>query len=621
MGAFDDIKKGGGIWKAAAGESAFFSSGFKVKPVAAAEVSNPDDPTTDMSTYELFGAGLGKRGRDILTMGTAEQRPYDKLLMNHGAAQAGAGVADLAAMLAGGRILGAFGGLVGKAAPTVGKAISTVGDTLAVPNTAVRAGLGGGAYAAATTPGSLADRAISGGIAGTVGAVLPVSGAAGKGTGALLEPLTEAGQNRIAGRTLSYFAGNDPAVLSRLSNPDKFVSGSLPTAADAAGNKGIASLQQSLSHVDPGGFGNALSDRLAANKLARLNALRGIAQDDTARAAAVDARSNAVEPLYDAAKSAVVPVDSALDGLLTRPIVQDGAAFAARNAGNRGQNFMLSTGTTAQTVSSGLLDSSGSAITHQLPAVPATISGNTLHELKVGIDQAIKQDPKTSAARIASSSELEGRDAFLNWLESKIPEYGIAKSEFSRLSKPIGQMDVGKELLDKLQPALNDFGSTREAVNTFALALRNADKTAQKATGFLGTTLENTMTPDQMATITGVGKDLARKANTEDLIKSVGSNTAQNLASQNVLRQIFGPLGLPQSWAEATVPQTLLKPLNMIYGGIAEPKIATALGDALLNPELAALLMQQRQKGKVSGLLGGVLDAFPALGIAAGINQ
>ncbi len=553
----------------------------------------------DMSPVEKFFAGMGKRASDIFTLGMRNTPESDKYLMETGPAVAGEIGADLMSLIGGGSVLRGLGQVANL------PKVATAGRALIAPKNAIEAGTAGGIYSAATTNGDMAERTKAGAIGTLAGAAVPATMALAQGARSLVEPLTKKGQEAIAGRVLRQASGDKPDdVIRSLQNPEVFVRGSIPTAAEASGNSGIAKLQHGLSTVDQGGFGNNLTARGMDNRAARIAALQGIAGDDAAMAAALQARESATNSLYDSAKQAIVSGDGQFDSLLQRPLIQDGARFAKEIAGNEGRVFSLTPATAAKDVATGVLDSSGNPILKKIAAVPATYSGRTLHDLKLGIDKAFTTDASTGAARRAGASEVKAKAEFLGWLESKISDYGMARKEYERLSKPINQMMIGQELLNKLRPALADYGAnTRETAATFARALRDADATAANATGFAKSKMADVMTKDQMGVIEGVAKDLARKASADDMVRGVGSNTAQNLATQNVLRRSFGPLGMPESWAESAMLQTFFKPLNLIYSGVGEKRIADALGKGLLDPQTAARLMTQQQPSKAWGLL------------------
>lgn len=553
-----------------------------------------------------FLAGMGKRFSDIGTLGMRDETDADKALMDKGAAMAGGAVADLSTLIGGGSALRGAGMLSNL------PKLTRVGRSMVMPGTALEAAGVGGAYSGLTTNGDLGDRVKATGIGAASGAAFPVLGAAYKTGKAMIEPLTKSGQEAIAGRVLRRFAGDSAdTVAQQLKAPEIFVKGSIPTAGEAANNAGLATLQNGLANTDKGGFGNALDVAQKSNRAARVSALQDIGKDATAIEAAQTAREAASSPLYDLAKQSMVEADGNLKMLLSRPSIKSAWTRAKELAGEEGKRLVVGENAPAAKTSIGLLDASGKEITRDVPEQFAKYSGEGLHYLKMALDDMIETGPIKGIGGAELKALRSTRENLLNWMDNKIPEYGKARKTYADMSKPIAQMEVGQELVDKLRPALSDFGAnTRETAATYAKALRDSEVTARKATGVKGATLENTMTPEQMGVITGVAKDLARKASSDDMARGLGSNTAQNLATQNILRQMFGPLGLPQSFAESTFMQTLAKPMNLIYSGIGEQKIADALGRGLLSPQEAARLMTSK---KVTPRPLGLLDSLPAI--------
>lgn len=425
-----------------------------------------------------------------------------------------------------------------------------------------------GALPGALEYGSAGDRAIRGAVGAASGAVVPVLGAGVKTATAFAEPLFNAGRETIAGRTLNRVAGDAaPDVIARLKGARELVPGSLPTAAQVAESGGISALERAASAQNP----EAYTRRAMEQASARLNALRGVAGDDATMAAAVSARKAASDALYSQADAGVAPIDGMFKGLQMRPQFQAAINRAQELAKNMGMDDIF------------FRDSKGK---------PVALIGQGAHLIKKALDEAGEYGSTSYSGKAGASAAGKTNEAFQKWLEQSIPEYSAAKAAFAEKSVPINQMEIGQALLSKAQPALADFGALgRESGATYATALRNGDALAAKATGMSGARMENVLSPDQMGAVEGVAKDLARKANAQDLGRGVGSDTFQKLSMQNIASQSgMGPftrglLDLPgvsraTAWAYRDTDQ----------------KMQDLLADALLDPQKAASLMEKANK-------------------------
>ena len=79
-----------------------------------------------------------------------------------------------------------------------------------------------------------------------------------------------------------------------------------------------------------------------------------------------------------------------------------------------------------------------------------------------------------------------------------------------------------------------------------------------------------------------------------------GSPTGQTLISQDILQQALGPFGLPKSFTESTLAETLLRPVSFAYKA-PENRVMGLLGQLALMPEEARILflkeLAQRNRG------------------------
>lgn len=451
--------------------------------------------------------------------------------------------------------------------------------------------------AAGALPGALeygsaeerAGRAALGAGAGVVGGVVvpKVLGAAvravpaiGRTARAVAEPLWQGGRERIAGRTLNTASGDAAtAVQQRLAGAAELIPGSAPTAGQVAEDGGIAALERSVRAANPSQFAARDMEQAAA----RTGALRSIAQDAPAMKAAEAARNAAADPLYAQAKSAIYGVDPRLKTLLERPSVQKAISRAEKIAEEEGRTFGL---TPERVVPGSSIVGANGAPAIPSYTVPAKVTGQTLQDLKMAMDAMLK-DPMSGIAGKEADLVKSTRGQLLNWLEDANPAFKQARTTYAQMSAPINQMQIGSELLDRIAPALSDYGALgKETAAKYALALRNAPALAKNATKFPGAKLEDIMTPQQMQLIEGVAQDLARKSNMQDLGRGVGSDTFQKLSMSNIAERsgapgvVNGALNLPG----------VNKAAKFLYSGPDE-QIQTLIAQSLLDPRLAARLM------------------------------
>lgn len=546
------------------------------QPMQQIEPQGVGDPTYGMSGTGKFMAGVGKGMTDIaqgigqnLGMVSREQvaegRKYDAPLMATGAGRAGEITGQIATALptmfipGANTVLGgvAIGGGLGLAQPSAstGETFQNIG----------MGGAGGGL-------GVLAGRAIP------------------KALDAFVAPFTKSGSQRVAGDVLRKFSdGSVDDVIKSAANPSQLVAGSRPTLAEVAQKPGISTLQQAVRGVSPQ-VNNALGQRATDNLVARTSALRGIAGTSDEMAQQKGIRDLMSESFYAAADKAKIPItmqDRAISQIMERPSLKAAWGDAERLAREAGIETVTSKG---------------------------ELTGNGLHFLKMSLDDQIgaaNRAGKTSEVRLLSNT----KEALQGWMEKNIPDYGKARTAYAEWSKPINEMEVGQVLLNKLQPALMEGSKTptRETASTFANAVKDAPRTIKNATGMGFENLDDVMKPSSVNVVNNIVKDLQRKATSEDLAKTVGSNTAQNLASQQLLRNILGPMGLPQSWAESVISQSMARPVQFAMKG-AEGRIQDVLGQAMLDPNFAAQIMRGAAPSPM-GLLGRVYtQSLPAVG-------
>jgi hypothetical protein len=506
-------------------------------------------------------------------------------------------------------------GKIGNVAGNVAAALPTA----FVPgaNTYTGSALTGAAFGAAQPTGAedsrLGNTAFGAGTGVFSQALGRALGGAYQGAKAYLAPLTEKGQNSIVANTLRRFMGN-PAAMDAVQ--ESAVPGVERTLAEATLDPGIAGLQLATKNADPVAKSQILSQELR-NQSARLSALNEIAQTPAAREAAVTAREAAVKPLYAAADEARVQADPALKTLLARPSISKAWARAQELAAEKGEKLVLGQDIPASSVPTGLLDASGKPINREVAEQSATYTGRGLHYLKMALDDLIDSPQTSGIGKNELGAITSTKRELLNWMDNAIAPYGAARKTFTEMSRPVNQMDVASELYEKLVPALTENSEipTRITAQQYANALRNAEQTVKKSTG-MDMPLEKIMTPEQMAMLKNIASDLGRKASADDLAKTTGSTTAQNLAAENLLRQTLGPLGVPSGWMEGqalpNVAKALMAPYKLMN---TDAVINQRLAQALMNPKKA----QELLKGLPPGEQGKLLEFLSRAAVPAGV--
>lgn len=501
---------------------------------------------------------------------------------------------------------GSLGRTFGQAAPA----------TLAIPFTpATFAGAvgAGGLTGAAMTEGDALDR-LEGGLMGASGSAvtsaLPAAFRVARGGyRGVTEPLTTGGRRRIAGRTLGRF-GLDADELANLEASGALANlsptGSRLTLAEMPGlstdaRRGLATLQRSLETMDPE-TAAAFAARQEANNAARVDALGLLTGESTravSRVPALDriARSqptraqaeatragNAAANYGKAYKAGIVPgseeaMAPQIQELLRRPSVQEARVAATRAAAEAGLN-----------------------------EVPEN-SVQGLHFLKKALDE------QKGALNVAGKSAEAGRvgataAGFDDLLENLSPLYQQARRQFQFDSAPVTRAEIGGRLLDATRGAVRDFSGNRPLqAQQFAKALNDENRLMQQATGFKGREgqLSDVLTPGQLGVVNNVRDELEMLANLDKAANGKGSQTAKMLASQNLLRSIAGPTGMPESWLDNVVAENLQRLPHWLGYRMADPRIQQHITQAMLEPKDAlALLMEARKLDQGKRTLGPV---------------
>lgn len=548
--------------------------------------------------------GAGSIGATLVRpFESAEENAQRRQAMDAGLSDIGADTGSLA--YGGGKLAGEVAGTSGAGgvvaaplravAPVVARAAPSAGNVLgrlASASTSAGLSVGPGGGVAANTLARIGGGALSGGA--SAGLVNPGDVGLGAGIGAALPPAlnvasrfggglvgaargvrdmaTQAGQERIAGNILRASATNPEAAAANLARAQPLVPGSNPTIGQAAVDPGLAQLERTL--INNPQTAPALQTRFAEQRAARARAIDDVAAtgpdsgsyyDDIAEGRRIFANED-----YARARDAGIDPEMAASmerevaSLMERPSIQSAVQDARRLAAETGET----------------IDDLGS------------VQG--LDWLKKALDNQISRARNPgSAIGAADLRALQQTSRDLNSvIEQLAPAYREANQNYAAMSRQINSMDVARDLERRYTPAAAEFGqSAEEQGAAYMRALRNAQNSVRGATG-RDMALGDAMSTADIYQLENVARDLSRQQYAQRAGRAVGSPTAQNLLSQNLIAEVMRGAGLPlTAAADSTLLNTLLRPVQFA-GRLAEPRVLNRLAEYAVNPNEAAAALR-----------------------------
>lgn len=420
----------------------------------------------------------------------------------------------------------------------------------------------------------LMDLGAGGMLGGLTPAAIQLLGKLGAvGYHGLIEPW--ANPAAIKGREYLSAAGDKvDEIIKLLTQNKQIVPGSMPTAGEAAVPAGRAefnALQESARKAAPSGY----VQRGDEQNEARLAALKEWAGNPAKREAAVVERAGRAGPHYDAGVAQTADT-SGLNELMARP--------SSKAVINRVERFM---------------EEKDKTLDPLFPnGLPRAITGDEAQAIKLSFDDMIKAMPKTAMDTNEMKAIQETRKAYVDWMEKSFPELGTGRKLYKMTSQPINQMDVGEELVKRLEPALRDDAKLRSS--SFAGAVRDSAATIKKATGEPRfQKLEDILASRQLQSVHNVQDDLARADRHMDLARQgSGAVDAMSMATNNLVREG----GKPPSFLHRGAMLA-----NYIIGrmeGKVDRKLASEMAAEMLNPQTVgeSMAVAQARKEKIKAV-------------------
>jgi len=397
----------------------------------------------------------------------------------------------------------------------------------------------------------------------------------------------EFARNAMAPRYATYLEaaeGRAPEIIAALRNPAaELVPGSMPTAAQAAvpaGSSRFAQLGASAAEVLPTEFMERAKEQAAA----RLAQIRQVGGTEAQLDAAKETRKKVSGRLYRGAEKYTPPVTETPEftELLARPSMDKAMRRAEELAAERGQTFQIGKTAPERTVASGLLGPTGAPLTTTVPATQAKYPISSLHNLKLAMDDMIRDPGTFSLGRSEVAAIAKTRGELMGFIKQKSPLYEAARKSFAKRSGPINRMEIGQYLESKLLSPLAEDAPQRAGV--FSTAVEQAPTTIQRALDGAPRfeKLSDVLTPDEVRKVEAIRADLAREAEANRMARAAtqagpeAGRTVQ-LPRANLMDRVFNVANKVVSSLERKI----------------DKRLAIQIATEMLDPQQAAQVIEE----------------------------
>lgn len=389
-----------------------------------------------------------------------------------------------------------------------------------------------------------------------------------------------------------------------LGQPYELVPGSKPTLAEIAKDPRIVAMQKVLGNRPE--LGELFQQRLIDNNAARWNVINGIAGDDQAMQAAIEARRAAAQPQIDSLLTNGNPINTGgvLDAIKatqqsalgTDPVIDKTLGYLGKTIKARSMP--------SPDAAPAILDAQGNPLTPTQPA-PSMIMPDQLDGLRQNLRGIIADNASNGA--VASRQEaglVPIKSAITDAIEGGNPGYRDYLATYAQNSVPINTMETAGSIIDDLgDRALN-------AGHDPLLTLTGYRKSLKSALG----NAEYGIDPQAEAALNAIKADLQRQSiiNSQASAYGGGSATAPNLFSDDWLGQrLYGGGSIGDKAAEQ-LPYGLGAAVK-VWNNLSTQRAANSLADMFLNPTTSGADALTRYANQSDPMISGLFDRLPIL--------
>ena len=404
----------------------------------------------------------------------------------------------------------------------------------------------------------------------------------------LVQPFTEEGRQVMIGSVLNKLATNPQAAQARLAEAAPLVPGVRPTTAAAAFDPGLAAAETSIRGLDVAG--SQFGQRLSENQQALLDAYRRLSGGPGSLPYAEAKRASVTGPMRTDAFDMRAPVtvdaiEAKIQSTLSDPAKQRTQVISAMQ---EVRNLIK-----ARTAPDGTID----------PVALYSVRKD------IGDIMSGKLQGEKANLRLARGELADLMPVIDNVIESGAPGFNAYMSKYAKMSKPIDQMRLLQDIEARVTTGQPNV-VTGEPVLAAGQLRRQLATRAEEIGADLSAPAQRRL--DNI--ITEINRGMAATA---PGVKVPGSDTFKNMSMGNLIGKIFS-----ESLASNTTLRTMTRPLDFLYK-LPDEKLQQLLVEAMLDPQMAAVMMSKANMMKVEPLATSLRQKAIQLGMgtAIGVGQ
>ena len=401
----------------------------------------------------------------------------------------------------------------------------------------------------------------------------------------LVQPFTEEGRQVMIGGVLNKLATNPAAAQARLAEATPLVPGVRPTVAGAAYDPGLAGAETAIRALDQSG---AFGAQITSNQQALLDAYRKLSGKPGSIAYAEEKRAGMTTPMRE----------QAFDAVTVKPeIFQSAIGLVVNNAVKNVMDSPV-----------GVRLDVENAMNWATSRIAKARNPQELYEVRKDLAAAAqgKYNQDIPSLRLAKGQLADVIRSIDDVIEAAAPGYAAYMSKYKKMSKPIDQMRLLQEIEEKVTTGLPNI-VTQQPVLEAAKLRRQLSTRADE----IGVDLSAPAQRRLNNIIDEINRGMAASA---PGIKVPGSDTFRNMSMGNLIGKLFS-----ESLATNTTLRTMTRPLDFLYR-LPDDKLQQLLVEAMLDPQLAAVMMSKANMMKVEPLATSLRQKAIQMGMGTAIG-